>query len=128
MDEVCQQCDIMMTHVSPLSEWRQFAEMYNYQKPLEGFYQNYTSTHEALKDYRGFYCFDGKEYLESGFMTHWVFGHTHKSFDRQYLREDGKEVRILCNSIGYPKKSGKQPTGDIGIKVIEVEPRSSPTI
>lgn len=117
VDAVYQQCDIMVSHVSPLSEWGQFVEMYNYQKPLEGFYQNYSSTHEALQDYRAFYCFDGKEYLENGSMKHWIFGHTHRNFNRTYQREDGNEIEIICNSIGYPKNKEKS---DFKLKVIKV--------
>lgn len=126
MDKVHRECDIMMTHVSPLSEWRQFAEMYNYQKPLEGFYKNYSSTHEALQDYRAFYCFDGKDYLENGSMTHWIFGHTHRSFERQYITDKGNEIKILCNSIGPPKKGQRGAKINMEIKVIEVTPRLVP--
>lgn len=118
MEKIYQLCDIMMTHVSPLSEWDQFAQMYNYQKPLEGFYKNYSSTHEALQDYRAFYCFDGKHLLENGSMSHWVFGHTHKSFERKFIREDKSEVQIHCNSIGYPDKKNKG-IGETTIKLFE---------
>lgn len=121
LENVYQHCDIMMTHVSPLSEWNQFAQMYNYQKPLEAFNKNYSSTHEALQDYRAFYCFNGKHFLENGSMTHWVFGHTHRSFERQYMREDKSEVQILCNSIGYPDKKNKG-LGNTTIKVFEYTP------
>ena len=122
LDEVYQQCDIMMTHVSPLSEWNQFAQMYHYQKPLEGFYKNYTSTHEALQDYRAFYCFDGKKYLEEGSMKHWVFGHTHRNFHRAFERAHGGIVDIHCNSIGYPKnRRDKSPEEKYTIQVIDVE-------
>jgi hypothetical protein len=121
MEKVYQHCDIMMTHVSPLSEWNQFVQMYNYQKPLEGFYKNYSSTHEALQDYRAFYCFDGKSLLENGSMGHWVFGHTHRNFERHYIREGKEDIKILCNSIGYPKTgSQKKASPDFKIKTIEV--------
>lgn len=115
MDAVYQQCDIMMTHVSPLSEWEQFKVMYNYQPALDQINPRYSANHEALKEYRAFYCFDGKEYLENGSMKHWVFGHTHQRFHRAYTREDGKKVDIHCNSIG-------QLVGNntFGLKVIEL--------
>lgn len=118
LDAVYQQCDIMMTHVSPLSEWKQFIEMYNFQSSLAAFDQSYAQNHEALKDYRVFYCFDGKEYLENGSMKHWVFGHTHRNFSRTYERQDGKSIQIHCNSIGYPDR-GKIPK-EFYLKVIEV--------
>ena len=35
LDAVYKECDIMMTHVSPLSEWEQFKVMYNYQPALD---------------------------------------------------------------------------------------------
>jgi predicted phosphodiesterase len=121
IDAVHQDCDIMMTHVSPLSEWKQFAQMYNYQKPLEGFYKSYSATHEALKDYRAFYCFDGKEYLQNGSMSYWLFGHTHRNFERQYVREGKDDVQLICNSIGYPKGGSQRKTSsDFKIKTIEV--------
>jgi hypothetical protein len=95
--------------------------MYNYQKPLEGFYKNYSSTHEALQDYRAFYCFDGKSLLKNGSMRHWVFGHTHRNFERHYIREGKEDIKILCNSIGYPKTgSQKKVSQDFKIKTIEV--------
>ncbi|MDP3587263.1 MAG: metallophosphoesterase [Sulfuricurvum sp.] len=121
MENVYQHCDIMMTHVSPLSEWNQFAQMYNYQKPLAGFYKSYNSTHEALQDYRAFYCFDGKQLLENGSMKYWLFGHTHRSFERKFIREDKNEVQILCNSMGYPDKKNKG-IGETTIKVFEYTP------
>lgn len=122
LDAVYQNCDIMVSHVSPLSEWKQFVEMYNYHKPLEGFYQNFSSTHEALQDYRAFYCFDGKEYLDNGSMTHWIFGHTHRNFSRTYQREDGKEIEIICNSIGYPRLAKDKIKSDaFEIKIIEIK-------
>lgn len=100
IDAVYQQCDIMMTHVSPLSEWEQFKSMYNYQPALDQINPKYSANHEALKEYRAFYCFDGKEHLENGSMKHWVFGHTHQPFHRVYTRQDGKMVDIHCNFIG----------------------------
>jgi predicted phosphodiesterase len=104
LDAVYQKCDIMMTHVSPLSEWKQFAQMFDFQPALAALDSSYARNHEALHDYRAFYCFDGKEYLENGSMKHWVFGHTHRNFQRSYERQDGKVIDIRCNSIGYPKK------------------------
>lgn len=104
LDAVYKECDIMMTHVSPLSEWEQFKTMYNYE-----------SSPEALKEYRAFYCFDGKEYLEHGSMKHWVFGHTHRSFHRAYTRQDDTAVDIHCNSMG--QLVGKN---NFGLKVIEI--------
>lgn len=118
IDDVYQQCDIMMTHVSPLSEWKQFVEMYEFDPDKASRDPNCAIEHEALKDYRAFYCFDGKEHLENGSMKHWVFGHTHRNFSRTYERQDGKSIQIHCNSIGYPDK-GKIPK-EFGIKVIEV--------
>lgn len=118
LDAVYRECDIMMSHVSPLSEWKQFVEMYGFDSDQAARDPNYSINHEALQDYRAFYCFDGKEYLENGSMKHWVFGHTHRNFSRTYERQDGKTVQIHCNSIGYPDK-GKIPK-EFGLKVIEV--------
>lgn len=118
LDAVYRECDIMMSHVSPLSEWKQFVEMYGFDSDQAARDPNYSINHEALQDYRAFYCFDGKEYLENGSMKHWVFGHTHRNFSRTYERQDGKSIQIHCNSIGYPDK-GKIPK-EFGIKVIEV--------
>lgn len=118
LDAVYRECDIMMSHVSPLSEWKQFVEMYGFDSDQAARDPNYSINHEALQDYRAFYCYDGKEYLENGSMKHWVFGHTHRNFSRTYERQDGKTVQIHCNSIGYPDK-GKIPK-EFGLKVIEV--------
>jgi len=121
MENVYQSCDIMMTHVSPLSEWNQFTEMYNFKPAIAAQIPNYAADHEALQDYRAFYCFDGKHLLENGFMSHWVFGHTHRNFERQYIREGKEDIKILCNSIGYPKGGSQRKTSsDFEIKIIEV--------
>jgi len=119
LDAVYQHCDIMMTHVSPLSEWNQFIQMYNFQPAIAAVDPNYSQNHEALHDYRAFYCFDGKEYLEKGSMKHWVFGHTHRNFHRSYERADGKVIDVRCSSIGYPKNS-KKSDAFIGVSVFEV--------
>lgn len=118
LDAVYQQCDIMMSHVSPLSEWKQFIEMYGFDNERASRDPNYSMQHEALKDHNAFYCFDGKEYLANGSMKHWVFGHTHQNFSRTYERADGRSIEIHCNSIGYPDK-GKIPT-EFVVKEIEV--------
>ena len=118
LDAVYQECDIMMTHVSPLSEWKQFIEMFGFDPEIAKTDPNYAMNHEALRDSNAFYCFDGKEYLENGSMKHWVFGHTHRNFSRTYERADGKNIEIHCNSIGYPDK-GKIPQ-EFGLKMIEV--------
>lgn len=118
LDAVYHACDIMMSHVSPLSEWKQFVEMYGFDPEIAKTNPNYAMNHEALRDSNAFYCFDGKEYLENGSMKHWVFGHTHRNFSRTYERQDGKTIDIHCNSIGYPD-GGKIPK-EFGIKVIEV--------
>ncbi len=99
LDAVYKECDIMVTHVSPLSEEDQFLEMYD----------------ESANSNRAFYCFDGEEYLENGTMIHWIFGHTHRNFNRTYQRADGKEIQIICNSIGRPKDKE-----NFTMKVIEV--------
>lgn len=118
LDAVYQQCDIMMSHMSPLSEWRQFVEMYGYTFDPN---QVARDPHPASKDYRAFYCFDGSEYLERGSMKHWVFGHTHRNFNRTYERADGKNIEIHCNSMGYPKLvKEKNKTNAFTLKVIEV--------
>lgn len=119
LDAVYQECDIMMTHVSPLSEWEQFIQMYNFQPALAALDPNYSKNHEALHDYRAFYCFDGKKYLEEGSMKHWVFGHTHRNFHRSYERADGQSIDIRCSSIGYPKNN-KKSDAFRGISVFEV--------
>lgn len=120
LDAVYQNCDIMMSHVSPLTEWKQFVEMYGFDNDRASRDPNYSIQHEALQDYRAFYCFDGKEYLENGSMKHWVFGHTHRNFSRTYERQDGRSIEIHCNSIGYPNKKEKAQDG-FEIKVIEVK-------
>lgn len=117
VDAVYQQCDIMISHVSPLSEWKQFTEMYGFDSDQASRDLNYSINHEALQDYRAFYCFDGQEYLENGSMKHWIFGHTHRNFSRTYQRKDGREIEIICNSIGYPKNKEKS---DFKLKVIEI--------
>ncbi len=117
LDAVYQQCDVMISHVSPLSEWKQFLEMYGFDSDQASRDPNYSMNHVSLQGYRAFYCFDGKEYLENGSMTHWIFGHTHQNFSRTYQRENGKEIEIVCNSIGAPKKNKES---DFKIKVIEV--------
>jgi ASC-1-like (ASCH) protein len=103
LDAVYKECAIMMTHISPLSEWEQFKAMYNYQPALDQIDPKYSVNHEALKEYRAFYCFDGKEYLENGSMSHWIFGHTHQIFKRSYERSDGKKIDILCNPMELKK-------------------------
>lgn len=118
IDAVYQNCDIMVSHVSPLSEWKQFVEMYGAPDATQ-MYGNMKS--DALDDVRGFYCFDGKEYLENGSMTHWIFGHTHRNFERTYTRGDGKKIEIICNSLGYPKLAKqKTKSNEFKIKLIEV--------
>jgi hypothetical protein len=54
-------------------------------------------------------------------MKYWLFGHTHRSFERLYIREDKNEVQILCNSIGYPDKKNKG-IGKTTIKLFEYTP------
>lgn len=119
LDAVYQNCDIMMSHVSPLTEWKQFVEMYGFDADIAKTNPDYAMKHEALQDYRAFYCFDGKEFLENGSMTHWIFGHTHRNFSRTYERQDGRSIEIHCNSIGYPNKKEKAQDG-FELKVIEV--------
>jgi ASC-1-like (ASCH) protein len=122
LGDVYQHCDIMMSHVSPLSEWNQFVQMYNYQSAIAAIDPNYAQNHEGLKDYRAFYCFDGKKYLEEGSMKLWVFGHTHRNFHRLYQCADGETIDIYCNSIGYPKnRREKTPQEKYAIQVIDVE-------
>ncbi len=121
LDAVYKECDIMMTHVSPLSEWEQFTKMYNFQPALAALNPRYARNHDALQNYRVFYCFDGTRYLEEGNMKHWVFGHIHRNFSRTYERGDGKSVDIRCNSIGYPNNRRKIPDSFGGISVFEAQ-------
>ena len=76
-------CDIMITHVNPSINKEHTAP-------------------EWRKDLAtAFFTFDGKCYMRSRSMTHWIFGHTHTDFD--YNTEG---VNVTSCQLGYPGEFG----------------------
>lgn len=83
LERVYDQCDVMITHVSPSCKNKNFSPSF----------QNSPSN--------VFFSFEGEEYLKDGDMKFWVFGHTHEEIEYE---EHG--VKCLCNPFGYPGESG----------------------
>lgn len=96
IEAVHKECDVMITHVCPVADWSIFRAMYGEQDPV-----------------RAFYCFDGKRFIKEGTMQYWIFGHTHKPYDKEHF---GKQ--LICNPFGRPSIGKIKPT--VSSKQIEV--------
>lgn len=84
LDKVYQNCDVLVTHVSPSS----------HEEDLPEYKQGQLIT--------GFYAFDGDMYLERTTAKYWIFGHMHNGID--YEREG---VKCLTSALGYPNQKKK---------------------
>lgn len=83
LEAIYRDSDIIMTHVNPMPHAKFFDEEYR------------------TDPVTGFYAFDGEYQVEHTPAKLWVFGHTHTSKDIEVYG-----TRILCNALGYPKKTG----------------------
>ncbi len=95
IEEVYQQCDVMITHVMPSIKPEHVAEYF--------------------RDSRGtaYFCFDGEKYVKDTTAKVWVYGHTHtpNNFDLH-------GVRVVSNQLGYRGEARKSPVEE---KIIEIE-------
>jgi predicted phosphodiesterase len=83
IEDVYEQCDVMITHISPSCKDEHFSPR---------FQNSFSNT---------FFSFEGEKYLKNGNMKYWIFGHTHEE-----LEYEDHGVNCLCNPFGYPGESG----------------------
>ena len=95
IENVYQNCDVMITHVNP----------------------SYLEEHIDAKYHNSvvntFFTFDGHKYLKDGSMKYWVFGHTHDIIEYNF-----HDVTCVCNPMGYPSENDYGNW--IEIKTIEI--------
>lgn len=75
-----QECDVMITHVSPSI------------KP-----EHIPEPHYRKDDGTAFFAFHGEKYVEKTTAKVWIYGHTHTA--NNY---DWHGVQMICNPLGYP--------------------------
>lgn len=95
IENIYQNCDVMITHVNPSISEEHIDEKYH-NSPINTFF-----------------TFDGSKFYKDGSMKYWVFGHTHDAIE--YEMED---VKFLCNPLGYPNES--QNGDNIKMKSFEI--------
>jgi predicted phosphodiesterase len=83
IEDVYEQCDVMITHISPSCKDEHFSPR---------FQNSFSNT---------FFSFEGEKYLKDGYMKYWIFGHTHEE-----IEYEDHGVNCLCNPFGYPSESG----------------------
>lgn len=79
IEAVYQQCDVMITHVSPSINPEHIDKLYRNDKATS------------------FFSFDGEEYVKNTSAKVWIYGHTHTPNDCQW-----HGVWLICNQLGYP--------------------------
>jgi len=84
IEAVYKECDVMITHINPSFQDEHLSKE---------FFQQQTNT---------FFCFNGHEYMRSGTMKYWIFGHTHDSIEYEF-----EGVKCMCNAFDFLNKSGK---------------------
>lgn len=86
-------CDIILTHINPISEEFAFSEEYK------------------DSDTNGFFAFDGEDIVKETPAIVWLYGHTHipKEFEVH-------NTKLICNPVGYPAEYRK----DRKIKQIKI--------
>lgn len=82
IETVYNKCDVMITHVCP------------------SILKKHSQREDGDEKKAAFYCFDGTQFIKNGSMKYWIFGHTHRLLQEEYLKK-----QLLCNAIGYPNKS-----------------------
>lgn len=75
-----QECDVMITHVSPSIKPEHIPEI-----------------HFRKDDGTAFFAFHGEKYVEKTTAKVWIYGHTHTA--NSY---DWHGVQMICNPLGYP--------------------------
>lgn len=78
---IIEDCDVYFSHVGPKEP-----------NILPKEYDNFAT---------GFFYFDGQKLLNTKRIKNWVFGHTHDIIFEQYVKDNGSEVSLLCNPVGY---------------------------
>ncbi len=88
IEAVYDQCDVMITHISPSCKDEHFSSR---------FQSSFSNT---------FFSFEGEKYLKNGSMKYWIFGHTHEELEYEELEYEEHNVKCICNPFGYPSESG----------------------
>jgi len=92
IEEVYQECDVMITHVNPSYLHKHIAPTYK------------------NDENNMFFTFDGHRFMKDGSMKYWVFGHTHDTLEYEH-----HGVKCICNPLGYPYENK-----NIKMKSIEI--------
>ena len=95
LEEIYQNCDVMITHVNPSIDEEHINEKYH-NSPINTFF-----------------TFDGSKFYKNGSMKYWVFWHTHDAIEYEV-----EGVNFLCNPLGYPNES--QYGDNIKMKSFEI--------
>lgn len=80
IEAVYQQCDVMITHVSPSINPEHIPER-----------------HYRTDDSTAFFTFNGETFVKNTSAKIWVYGHTHTPNEFEW-----HGVRLICNQLGYP--------------------------
>lgn len=91
---ICRKVDVMITHVNPSIE------------------KEHVPARWREMETTGYFTFDGTEFLESGSMKYWIFGHTHER-----MEYEAYGVKCLCNPMGYPDES----LDGLGVEPMRIE-------
>ena len=82
IENVYQNCDVMITHVNP------------------SYLEEHIDSKYHDSEINTFFTFDGHKYLKDGSMKYWVFGHTHDIIEYNF-----HDVNCVCNPCGYPSEN-----------------------
>lgn len=80
IEAVYQECDVMITHVSPSINPEHIPDI-----------------HFRRDETTSFFTFNGEEYVKNTTAKVWIYGHTHTPNDYEW-----HGVRLICNQLGYP--------------------------
>lgn len=80
IEAVYQECDVMITHVSPSINPEHIPDI-----------------HFRRDEATSFFTFDGETYVKNTTAKVWIYGHTHTPNDYEW-----HGVRLICNQLGYP--------------------------
>ena len=80
IEAVYQECDVMITHVSPSI------------KP-----EHIPNQHYRMDDSTSFFTFDGEKYVSTTTAQVWIYGHTHTANEYKW-----HDVQMIVNPLGYP--------------------------
>jgi hypothetical protein len=95
IEAVYQQCDVMVTHVSPSIN------------------PEHVDRHFRKDDATSFFTFDGEEYVKNTTAKVWIYGHTHTPHDFEW-----HGVRLIANQLGYPNEIKDVREGRIEIPTV----------